>query len=56
MHVHFAPTHHIRPENCPIVGQFSEPPIEQMNASFSRTCSDHLNKPYNPGLRNNSNM
>jgi hypothetical protein len=42
--------------NCPIVGQFSEPPIEQMNAVYSRPISDHFNNSYNPALRNNSNM
>jgi hypothetical protein len=43
-------------ENCPIVGQFPEPPIEQMNVAFSRPGGDHFNNSYNPGLRNNSNM
>jgi hypothetical protein len=42
--------------NCPIVGQFSEPSIEQMNLAFSRPGGDHFNNSYNPGLRNNSNM
>jgi hypothetical protein len=42
--------------NCPIVGQFSEPPVEQMNAVYSRPVSDHFNNSYNPALRNNSNM
>jgi len=42
--------------NYPIVGQFSEPPAKQMNATFSRLGSDHFNNSYNPGLRNNSNM
>jgi len=43
-------------ENCPIVGQFPEPPAEQMNAAFSRSGDDHFNNSYNPGLRNNSSV
>jgi hypothetical protein len=42
--------------NCPIVGQFFETPIEQMNAAFSRPGGDHFNNSYNPGLRNNTSV
>jgi hypothetical protein len=48
------PSHQAR--NCPIVGQFSEPSVAQMNATFSRLGGDHFNNSYNLGLRNNINM
>jgi len=48
------PSHQVR--NCPIVGQFFEPLIEQINAVYFRPVSDQFNNSYNPALRNNSNM
>jgi len=48
------PSHQAK--NFPIVGQFPEPPAEQMKAAFSRPGGDHFNNSYNPGLRNNSNV
>jgi hypothetical protein len=50
----FNPSH--QAGNCPIVGQYSEPPIEKMNTAFSRLGGDHFHNSYNPGLRNNSNV
>jgi len=48
------PTH--QAGNCPIVGQFPEPPMEQMNAAFPRLGGDHFNNSYNSGLRNNASV
>jgi hypothetical protein len=48
------PSHQAK--NCPIVGQFSEPPTEQMSTTFSRSGGYHFNNSYNLGLRNNTSV
>jgi hypothetical protein len=48
------PSHQAK--DFPIVGQFSEVPLEQMNAAFSRLGNDPYSNSYNPGWRNHPNF
>jgi hypothetical protein len=49
-----SPSHQAK--DCPIIGQFSEVPPEQMNATFSRPGNDPYSNSYNPGWRNHPNF
>jgi hypothetical protein len=48
------PSHQAK--DCPIIGQFSEFPSEQVNATFSRPGNDLYSNSYNSGWRNHPNF
>jgi hypothetical protein len=43
-------------KDCPIIGQFSEVLLEQMNAAFSRPGNDPYSNSYNSRWRNHPNF
>jgi len=43
-------------KDCPIIGQFSEVPPEQVNTAFSRSVNDPYSSSYNPRWRYHPNF